>query len=209
MREERDNAKRTMGQLADGEYAARGSSRAPVTLVVFSDFQCPYCKRLEGLFANEPLVNSGNAIRIVFRHMPLAQHDWAQRASEAAACAQFQNARAFWSLHDGLFENQANITRSNVWERVYGLASKIPGLYVSQFRDCVEQQMSLGAVIRDREMGRRAGATGTPAVFVNGRLLGGIRNAAELHSVLVAAVNETPTSNRAPSPKAQEDLPGR
>src|SRR5580658_4848245 len=104
-RQGRTQAKETMSQLLAGEYAASGSPSAPVTLVLFSDFQCPYCKRMRDLLAAEPLVTSGDKIRLVFRHMPLSQHEWAEKAAEAAACAQFQSSDAFWHFHDGLFES--------------------------------------------------------------------------------------------------------
>jgi protein-disulfide isomerase len=93
-----------MSQLLDGEYAALGPATAPVTVVVFSDFECPYCKKLRALLAAEPLITGGK-VRLVFRHMPMQSHKWAQKAAEAAVCAQLQNGDAFWHLHDSLFEN--------------------------------------------------------------------------------------------------------
>jgi protein-disulfide isomerase len=99
-----------MGQLLEGEYAARGPANAPVTMVVFSDFECPYCKKMKLLIDAEPLRNSGDSVRLVFRHMPMPQHGWAQHAAEAATCAEFQSAGAFWALRDRLFDNQQTIT---------------------------------------------------------------------------------------------------
>ena len=155
--EEREAARKAMAELLEGEYAARGSVDAPVTVVVFSDFQCPYCKRLEGLLEAEPMLKPGGEARLVFRHMPLAQHDWAMKAAEAAACAGFQNARAFWAMHDALFAEQGEMTAANVDGKVREIAAGLPGLDVATFGMCMERQMSLGAVIRERELGTRLG----------------------------------------------------
>jgi len=182
--EEREAAARTMGKLLEGEYASRGPANAPVTLVVFSDFQCPYCKRMQALLASEPLLQPGGSVRLVFRHMPMSQHDWAEKAAEAAACAQFQSSQAFWAFHDGLFAGQATITKANLREKVDDLAAHVPGLDMVQFRSCLERQMSLGVVIRDRDLGVRLGVQGTPTLFINGEQTPAIRDAPALHRVL-------------------------
>lgn len=185
--EEREAARRAMGEMLEGEYAARGSADAAVTVVVFSDFQCPYCKRLEGLLAAEPMLMPGGRARLVYRHMPLEQHEWALKAAEAAACAGFQSAGAFWAMHDGLFAGQGQLTVGNLDGRVREMAAGIQGLDAVAFGECMGRQMSLGAVVRDRELGRRLGVDGTPAVFVNGRRVDGIRDGAGLHGALVEA----------------------
>lgn len=186
-REERADAEKRMGQLLDGEYAALGPSTAPVTVVVFSDFQCPYCKKLRALLAAEPLIRSGGTVRLVSRHMPMQSHKWAQKAAEAAACAQLQNGDAFWRLHDSLFQNQDKITADNVGQRVDDLASQIETLNIRDFRDCLRRQTSLGMVLRDRQLGTLVGVKGTPTMFINGEPLTGLPDAGELHRRLAAA----------------------
>ncbi|MGO9228322.1 MAG: DsbA family protein [Bryobacteraceae bacterium] len=188
-REERAEAEKRMGQLLDGEYAALGPAAAPVTVVVFSDFECPYCKKLRVLLAAEPLVASGGKVRLVFRHMPMHAHQWAQKAAEAAACAQIRNADAFWRLHDSLFENQEKITAENVAQKVDDLAARIETLSIRDFRDCLNRQMSLGMVLRDRQIGTLVGVIGTPTMFINGEPLTGLPDAAELHRRLAEALD--------------------
>jgi len=188
-REEQDHAKKVMAELLAGEHASRGPQTAPVTLVLFSDFQCPYCKKLEGLLANEPLLKSGDKIRLVFRHMPLAGHDWAQQAAEAATCAAFQNETAFWSLHDVLFAHQQTIKKDTATATFRELAAGTPGLDMKQFDTCVAQQMSLGAVIRDRDLAMRLGVRGTPALFLNGEELHDIGSGPALHRALEEAMD--------------------
>jgi protein-disulfide isomerase len=187
-REERDHARKVMTELLADEHASRGPQSAAVTLVLFSDFQCPYCKKLEDLMAAEPLLRSGDKIRLVFRHMPLAGHDWAQQAAEAATCAAFQNETAFWRLHDALFARQQAIKKDSVMAMLHALAAGIPDLDVKQFDTCVEQQMSLGAVIRDRDLAARLGVRGTPTLFLNGEQLHDISNAPALHRALDEAL---------------------
>jgi len=187
-REERADAEKRMSQLLDGEYAASGPATAPVTVVVFSDFECPYCKKLRGLLAAEPLIMSGGKVRLVFRHMPAQAHRWAQKAAEAAGCAQLQNADAFWRLHDALFENQDKITADNVTQKVDDLAAQIETLNIRDFRECLRRQTSLGMVLRDRQIGTLVGVKGTPTMFINGELLTGLPDAAELRRRLEGAV---------------------
>lgn len=203
-REEMQDAKLLMGRLLEGEYAARGPANAPVTLVVFSDFQCPFCRKMQQLLATEPLLVAGRDVRLVFRHMPLAQHDWAEQAAQAAACAQFQSQAAFWHLHDALFVNQNRVSRENVNDEVLELASKTPGLDLAQFRTCVDRQMSFGAVIRDRDLGVKAGVSGTPTLFLNGEPLPGIKDPAQLHQLLTEALERV----RARQTQAASDARG-
>jgi protein-disulfide isomerase len=188
-REERVVAERRMSQLLDGEYAALGPATAPVTLVVFSDFECPYCKRLHALLAAEPLITGGK-VRLVFRHMPMQSHKWAQKAAEAAACAQLQNSDAFWRLHDSLFENQDKITADNAAQKVDDLAAHIEPLNIQDFRDCLRRQTSSGMVLRDRQIGTLVGVRATPTMFINGEPLTGLPDAPELHRRLEDAAGQ-------------------
>jgi len=190
-RERREAAQKMMAELLDGEFAARGSAHAPVTMVVFSDFECPYCKRLKEMVDDEPLLKSGTEVRLVFRHMPMSQHPWAQQAAEAAACAQFQSPDVFWEFHDKLFEKQETITAINATRRVSELARTTPGLDAGRFEECMKRQMSFGAVVRDRELGNRLGVVATPTVFLNGAQIPSLHSSAQLHKYLVNKLNET------------------
>ena len=115
------------------------------------------------------------------------RRDPREEERETAACAGFQNAGAFWAMHDALFAEHGELTAANVDGKVREMAAGIPGLGVAAFGVCLERQMSLGAVIRDRELGTRLGVTGTPAVFVNGRRVEGIRDGAGLHAAIRGA----------------------
>lgn len=186
--DERKEAVRKITELLPGEYASTGSAAPLVTVVLFSDFQCPYCKRMQALLRKEPLISSAGGVRLLFRHMPALAHSWAQKAAEAAACAQLQNTSAFWQLHDSLFQNQASITAENIDQEVDLLALRIEALSIGDFRDCLHSQASLGIVLRDRQLGVAIGVKGTPTFFVDGELLSGLPDADEFHRRLARAV---------------------
>ncbi|MCH2186925.1 thioredoxin domain-containing protein [Myxococcota bacterium] len=141
-----------------------GPSSAPVTLVEFSDFQCPFCARavptLKALREKYP-----DSLRVVYRHMPLDFHPHAQAAAIAATCADAQG--QFWPYHDRLFEQQ---TLSP--EELAGHAEAI-GLETEMFEACLEAAVSAARVELDRQAAEAVGATGTPAFFINGIFLSG------------------------------------
>jgi protein-disulfide isomerase len=202
--EEQEHARKVMAELLAGEHASRGPQSAPVNLVLFSDFQCPYCRKLETMMAAEPLLTSNDKIRLVFRYMPLSGHDWAQPAAEAAACAAFQNETAFWSLHDALFAHQQTIKKDTAAAAILDLAAGIHGLDIKQFDTCVEQQMSLGAVIRDRDLASRLGVRGTPTLFLNGEQLRDISTSSALHHALEEALARVQPGQEAQMPEVTE-----
>ena len=160
-----------------GSGPARGEAEAPVTIVEWSDFECPYCKRvlpaLEQLLEEYP-----TEVRLVFRHFPLhAIHPNAQGAAEAAICAQDQG--AFWELHDLMFEEQDTLTASDLKDK-----AERAGLDAEAFAACMEAGDTPDRVEADRRAGVAAGVSGTPALFVNGRPLEGAVAYAELADVV-------------------------
>lgn len=94
--------------------------------------------------------------------MPLTMHHWARAAAEGAACAQVQNDRSFWELHDSLFENQAVLTEDNIRPKLLEFSRKIPSLDSQGFRNCLDSEMSLGLVLRDMNVAETDGVKVTP-----------------------------------------------
>jgi protein-disulfide isomerase len=144
----------------------RGAQEGPVTLVEFSDFHCPFCKRvqptLEKLLERYP-----KQVKLVFRDFPLDKlHPQARRAAEAAQCAHDQG--KFWAYHDVLF-TQAPQGSSADLERYAGQI----GLDMSQFQTCLSEGVHQAAVQKDFVAGTKLGITGTPMFFINGRPLSG------------------------------------
>lgn len=189
-------AQKLMGELAEGDFASSGRVDAPVTVVVFADFQCPYCRHTAELLREEPLIRDGTDVRVVFRHFPLPQHEWAQQAAVAAACAGFQNAMAFWAFHDALFSVQSSITSGNLELKLQGIGSKIPSLDQQLFSSCVHKQMSLGVVLQDKELAERLGVSGTPTIFLDGQIVSGLDDPKELHDELLKKVRASQSGTR-------------
>jgi protein-disulfide isomerase len=148
-----------------GDAPVRGAAAAPVTILEFSDFQCPYCVRSRPTVA-KIRETYGDKVRWAFRHYPLSFHDKAQKAGEAAACAGDQG--RFWEMHDRLWDNTGKLAVADLKEHAAAL-----GLDAAAFDKCLDSGAHAGLVERDEQMGQSYGVSGTPAFFVNGRPLVG------------------------------------
>jgi protein-disulfide isomerase len=180
-------------EVRAGAEPSRGPKSAPVTIVEFSDFQCPYCarvvstlKRLESRY--------GDLLRIEFRDFPLPNHKQAPKAAEAAACAEDQG--RFWEMHDSLFANQQKLAPSDLKQRAGEL-----GLDTEVFASCLDSGEKASRWRQDLAEGRSYGVTGTPAYFVNGRSLSGAKSvegfAAVIDEELGRAGNKPPETPEA------------
>lgn len=138
-----------------------GPENAPVTLVEFSDFQCPYCyKAAADLGA--VLKAYPDKVRLVFREYPLESHSNAATAAAAAIAAHRQG--KFWTLHDALFANRQNLSRPNIT----ALAAKA-GLDMKRFQSDWSSKETAETIARDMKDGDGAGVEGTPTIFINGK----------------------------------------
>lgn len=145
---------------------ALGPVDAPVTLVEFSDFQCPYCARLAPVVKRIAGEYPGQ-VRVVFRQFPLRSiHAHAQKAAEASLCAFDQD--RFWEMHDALFADIKKLEPEDLTARARKL-----NLDLEAFSQCLESGKYAATVQQDLEDGMAAGVSGTPAVFINGRVLKG------------------------------------
>ncbi len=152
--------------IEKGSGPAAGPADAKVTLVEFSDFQCPYCSRASGLVKRLRELYP-HALRVEFRDFPLQQHPEARAASEAARCADEQN--KFWEYHDALFANQ-QAQKSEDLER-YAEQAKLD---IAAFKTCLASGRAGQAVRASEELGRKNGIQGTPAIYINGIKLVGL-----------------------------------
>lgn len=151
----------------DKASPVRGSAKAPITIVAFSDYQCPYCKRAEDT-VNEVLKKYKDSVKLVFRFYPLPFHREAKPAAIAALCAKDQD--KFWQYHDELFNNQSALKDTDLVD----YAKKLK-LNEKKFNECVSSKKFEAFVDKDMEEGKKLGVTGTPAYFINGRMLSGAR----------------------------------
>ena len=168
----------------------RGSGEAPVTLVEYGDFECPYCGRAEPA-VREIVEEFGEDLRFVFRHLPLADvHPNAQLAAEAAEAAGAQG--KFWEMHDLLFEHQDALKPMDL----VGYAGDL-GLDVDRFTDELRRRVYAARVAEDIDTADQSGVTGTPTFFVNGRRQQGSFDI----DLLTAAVRAALERSRLSSPR--------
>jgi protein-disulfide isomerase len=144
---------------------AKGPANAPVTIVEFSDFQCPFCSRLTPTM-QEVEKKYGDKVRVVFRQYPLPFHQNAQKAAEASLCAQDQG--KFWEMHDAMFANQQELGVDQLKAKAAEL-----GMNADKFNKCVDSGEKAAAIQADQKAGSAAGVSGTPAMFINGRFING------------------------------------
>jgi protein-disulfide isomerase len=143
-----------------------GSEKAPVTIVEFSDFQCPFCR---GFAPTLKLIekNYGDKVRLVYRQAPITTiHPFAFKAAEASLCAQEQG--KFWEMHDAMFGDQEKLAVADLKTRARAL-----GMDGKKFDSCLDSGRSVERVQTDMAEGARVGVKGTPAAFINGRELKG------------------------------------
>lgn len=177
------NAKRNELQFIDlssvydlpvNNSATKGPDDAPVTLVLFDDFQCPYCARLVPTL--EKVIQAyPNQVRVVFKHFPLSMHKFARQAAAASIAA--RNQGKFWPLHDQLFANYNKLNDVKIRE----LAESV-GLDMDRFDEDIKDPAMQREIDADMKLGTSSGVRGTPAVYINGvqlkdRSLQGFRKA--------------------------------
>jgi protein-disulfide isomerase len=151
------------------EVEAKGPSRGPdnatVTIVEFSDFQCPYCGRVVPT-VEKLMKDYDGKVRLVFRHFPLSFHPFAAKAAEAAACAADQG--KFWQMHDKMFGNQQKLAVEDLKS-----FAKDVGLDQGKFDKCLDSGEKAPLVSADEKDGEQAGVSATPAFFINGIFING------------------------------------
>jgi protein-disulfide isomerase len=180
--------------LLAGGPPSIGSATAPVTIVEFSDFECPFCKKMTDVLEKEVLPAQGKNVRLVFRNFPLAMHPWAKPAAQIAECAALQSSPAFWKTHDYLFENQSKLDKDNVTARLTSFIESQGGIDKKQFESCVERDLAAGPVAQDMDLGQKNGVRATPTIFVNGTRFEGAKDAAQLNALIKDAMAAGPVS---------------
>ena len=161
----------------------RGDFNAPITLVEFSDFECPFCARHYPTM-NKILSEYSGKVKWVYKHFPLGFHSNAQKAAEASECAAEQG--KFWEYHDKLFENFSqgySLEKFKQWAKDLGLNS-------GKFNDCLDSGKFAQKVQADYQEGIQEGVKGTPATFVNGRLVSGALPYEVFKQIIESLLNE-------------------
>ena len=149
-------------EVATAGAPVRGTREAPVTIVEFSDYQCPFCKRSQSTI-KQLLRQYTGKVKLVFRDFPLRSiHPLAQKAAEAARCAGDQG--KYWEYHDVLFAKAPELEVAGLKQYAATL-----GLDMTQFNECLQRDKYATPVEQEVQQGNRLGVSSTPTFFVNGR----------------------------------------
>ncbi len=164
--EEAVKATERRGMIESGDAPSVGPANASVTLVEFSDFQCPFCGRIVPAI-DGVRKNYGDKVKLIFRQFPLNSiHPFAQKAAEAALCAREQG--KFWEMHDLLFKEQDKLEVADLKDK----ASRV-GLKADAFAACLDGSKMADKVAAEVALGTKIGVSGTPSLFLNGRQVPG------------------------------------
>ncbi len=171
-KEARDQAKSTATKINLEGQPFRGPADAKVTIVEYSDFQCPYCSRGYDTVENEVLKRYEGKVKFYYKHYPLPFHPWAEPAAVAAECAKRQSADAFWAAYRGFFEHQGDINPENLKAKSQELL-KGTKIDMAKWNKCFDDRESLPEVKAQAAEASSIGVSGTPAFFINGESLSG------------------------------------
>jgi protein-disulfide isomerase len=168
----KDPLAESRAQIQMQDAPSLGDPKAMVTLVEYSDFECPVCRNLHDVLRGM-LPNYPGKVRVVFKDFPIEQlHPWARTAAIAGRCAYQQDAKAFWKMYDLIYDNQEIISTANAWTKMMDYAGQ-SGLDAEAFKSCMASPEAGAAVDASRANGQLLDVNSTPTVFVNGRRIVG------------------------------------
>jgi protein-disulfide isomerase len=154
----------------------KGADTAAVEIVEFADFQCPFCARAAES-VRQVLAGYGDQVRVTYRHLPLGFHEHAQGAAEASECANQQG--KFWAFHDALYSNPAALDANGLRRQAAAV-----GVDLTVWDACVATGGGKAGVAADMQAAEAAGVSGTPAFFLNGRMLSGAQPADAFRAII-------------------------
>jgi protein-disulfide isomerase len=171
-----------------------GPEGAPVTVVVFSDLQCPYCAAFSRMVEQYQKDNPGK-LRLVFRNNPLPMHKWAKDAARAGICVARQDSDVFWQFQDFLFAKQKETTSDNLDEHIKEFLQAVTGVSSNKYQECMASPYPQTRLNRDIDEASTYKIHSTPTLFINGRRHAGFGSVEEFAAVVDASVHgETATS---------------
>lgn len=162
-----------MSQISEPPpYRVKGGKNAKVVIVEYSDFQCPFCGRFARDTLPQIIQQYGDKVKVVFKHLPLPFHNYAQKAAEAAECAgKIGGPKAFWAMHDKMFfegqiQGRLDVTSLKQFAKEIGLDEK-------RFSQCLDSGETANIISQDISESQRLGVRGTPTFFINGKVVRG------------------------------------
>jgi len=176
------------GKIESGGAAVKGEEGAPITIVEFSEYECPFCKRYVDETYFQIWDEYGDKISYIFHDYPLPFHPHAQKMAEVARCAGDQN--KYWEMHDLLFENrEVWANKQDASADITGYAQKL-GLDLEEFNSCLDSGQYTQAVKDDMALGQAVGVQGTPTFFINGNRLVGAQPFSAFKAIIDAELSE-------------------
>jgi len=173
-------------ELDDGISPAKGSAKPAVTIVEFSDFECPFCSEVQTTL-KQVMQSYEKDVRLVFKHLPLEGHRNSLPAARAAYCAAEQD--RFWQFHDALF------TSRNLSPALFDEIAARLGLGLPKFQACLNSEHSRAAIIKDIETARLFRIDSTPSFIVNGKLIKGALSFADFQKIIERELGQRSTSS--------------
>lgn len=159
-------------QIQMTDAPALGDAKAPVTLVEYSDFECPICRSLHDEL--RALLPRYPQVRVVFKDFPLEQiHPWARTAALAGRCAYEQDPKTFWKMYDLIYDNQDVISAENAWNKMLEFAATA-GANADTLKACMASPVAGAAVDASKANGQLLEVGSTPTIFINGRRVVGV-----------------------------------
>jgi protein-disulfide isomerase len=169
-------------EVNDGGSPARGAPKPVVTIVEFSDFECPFCRQVQETL-KRIMERYGGQVQLVFKHLPSEGHRNSLPAARAAYCAGEQD--RFWQFHEALFASP-NLSGSVFSE----IAARL-GLGSEKFQSCLSAERSRAAIVKDIELARRYRVDSTPSFLINGRLVKGALNFTDFQVLIERELNQS------------------
>lgn len=155
----------------------KGNADAPITIVEFADFQCPFCNRVQPLL-KDVLGKYKGKVKLAYLDFPLSQiHQHAEMAAEASRCALAVG--KYWEMHDAMFADQSKLDEVGLVKTAAGL-----GMNQNSFASCLKSGKYKAVVQQDVQAGSQAGVNATPTFFINGEFLSGVRSDADFTRII-------------------------
>lgn len=166
----------------------KGNKNAKVTMVVYSNFQCPYCARMVQI-EEEILKAYPDKVKIIFKNFPLEFHQWAKDAGTWSFCLFRQDEKKFWKLHNYLFQKQQEITKENLREKIVEFC-KNENVDISLLQDCYDNKLVEDILSRDKEEASKIGVRSVPTSIIQGRTIIGAQPIATFKEVIDSILKE-------------------
>jgi protein-disulfide isomerase len=175
-----------------------GTQGAPVVIVEFSDFECPYCQKEAKVLRENLLSTYPTQVHFYFKEFPLTTlHPWAKAAAVASRCVYAQKSEEFWKYHDWVFDHQNDITPDNLKDKVLDWAKGEKDIDSLKLAACMDNKATEAEVDKDIAEGRALGVDSTPTLFINGRRIASAAEWPTLHAIIDYEIGYQKTAKNA------------